>query len=125
MSNHNNLIFNAALIGALGGMQQGGAPTSGTAADYNTTVQAAKAFATQVDAGIPEDSTITSGGAGVAIASAASDNVAITKCNLMGQVSQSYWSGRKAVSATPADYAQAALACIAAYTEALAQTVIP
>ncbi len=125
MALNNNLLFNAALAGFIEGVESSRGVKSATAADYASVVAAGVVFATAVDTGIVADGTITGGGAGVALATAASDNVAVSKCGAMRSAAAAVWQGKATTSTTAADYAQSAAACIALYTQLIASLVIP
>lgn len=124
MAFNNNLLFAAALAGFASGNAEGGGIVSPTATDYAPLVNAGVKFATQADSLIPTDASISNAG-GAATASAATDNVAIYKVNLMTAICRGYWAGRKTLDTTQSDYAQAAAACVALFTQVLASFVIP
>jgi hypothetical protein len=103
---NNVQIFNGALAGFLNGAEQSRNITSATSADYASTVNAAVAFATQVDAGIPAD------GAIVTPVTAA----AAGKVGLITNICAGVIGGRFPTSAVAGDYATLAAACVALYT---------
>ena len=122
MANNNNLLFNAALNGALAGMNATRSPTSGTAGDYAVTVNAAKQFAVEVDSLIANDGLI-SGGGGVTLAAstAAITDAVCSKGGLLLAICTGLWIGKTAQSVTATDYAVIAAAAVAMYTQCIAQ----
>lgn len=118
----NDLLYNHAVIGAVAGLLDGRPVTSSTAADYATAVNAAEAFALQLDSIIPEDATISTGGGDasqLALSSSANAYNALAKSSLIRELSRSQFSGRFSSSAVQADYSAEAAAVKAAYTQAL------
>lgn len=120
----NDTLFNAAMSGALSGMLSGRMISSATAADYAGEVNAAVAFATEVDSLIAEDATITTGGgdaSSLALGTSAAASAGLHKPLLMHSICKGVWDGRYSKSTTAADYAALAAAVKAIYTEAIAQ----
>lgn len=111
MANNNDQLFNAAIAAFLGGAQNSSI-TDPVQADYAPVVNAAVAFATQVDAGIPTDGTI------VTPVTAAT----LKKVNLLQSICQGVMAGRyptnNTTSTTAATYATQAAAIAACYKQA-------
>ncbi len=63
---NNPLLFNAALAGYAGGMVAGWLFVDNTSGDYASVTAQATAWATALDAAIPADVTITTGGTAIA-----------------------------------------------------------
>jgi hypothetical protein len=120
-SGHNQTLYNAALNGALAGMMSGRPITDATTADYAAMGNAATAFATEVDAGIAADATLTTAGATLVPASAANQANALAKSNLMNALCKAYWEGRVGSDTTDADYSEGATAIAAVYAQGVAQ----
>lgn len=125
MANNNNLLFNAAMSGAVAGMQSGRSPTSTTASDYATTINAAKQFAVEVDSLIANDGAI-SGGAGVTLppTTAAITSAQNAKVPLLATICKGLWEGKTAQSVTATDYLVMAGVAVAIYTQTIAQDTI-
>jgi len=121
---NNNLLFNAALAGFLESVEGGRSFTSATSGDYASVVNAGVTFATAVDALVPTDGSISAGG-GAALATAASDNVAISKCAAMRSAAAAAFQGKATLSTNAPDYTLIANACVALYTRAIGAMLIP
>jgi predicted deacylase len=111
----NNQVFNAALAGFLAGAELQRSLTSAVDADYAGTVNAAVAFATQVDAGIPNDAAFVT----------PTSSAAIAKSNLIQSICGAVIANRFPTSATAGDYATLAAACCALYRRAVLSLQLP
>jgi hypothetical protein len=124
-SGNNPTLFNAAVNGYIGGVVAGRAISDTVTADYTAIEAAAAAFATEVDAQITVDATITTAGTPnttiAPVAGATSAN-AYAKSHLMFSLCFGFWEGRLNPSPDPvaADYLSIALAIKAAYTAGVA-----
>lgn len=105
MAANNATYFDAAMSGAIAG-EATNWNTDATAADYNTLVAAAVAFATEVDLQIPVDGSPTA-----------------AKAQLVFAICSSAISGRSLSSATATDYLAIAKGLAALYTNAVAHIV--
>lgn len=125
MANNNNLIFNAALAGAIEGTAFGRILTNATAGSYAAQVAACAALATEIDAQIPNDGTI-SGGGGVTLppTTAAITGAQAVKTGLIRGIAAAVTSGRNLTDATAGDYATLAAAAAALYTEGVASAAV-
>ena len=118
---NNELLYNAAIAGFIAGNMAGRSPDSEVAADYTNLVDAAEAFATQVDSDIAEDATISqAGGNALAPATAAIQQAQIGKTTMMTAIVQAITSGRYYSSETAAEYANLADVCAAQYAAGIA-----
>jgi hypothetical protein len=124
-SGNNPTLFNAAVDGFMAGSVADRGITDTTAGDYSTLVTAALAFATELDAQIAVDATITTAGAPnttiAPIAGATTANLN-AKGHLMFSLCYGYWVGRLNPTPDPVavDYLPAALAIKAVYNETVA-----
>ena len=118
----NDAYYNAAFTGALAGMFSGRSIKSATATDYSVQVNAAEAFALEVDSLIPEDALVSTG-AGDASYLAGSTSTIVSNGRarpaLLLQISKAVFEGRNSSDIVPADYATIAGAVKAAWTQGL------
>lgn len=122
MAINNDAVYNAALIGALGGMLGGRDFDSSTATDYATQVNAAEAFALQLDSLIAENASISTGGGNASMLAPTTSTIVYTQAiyqQLVQALSRAHFEGRAYSSATQAFYTSAAAAVFAALTQAL------
>jgi hypothetical protein len=119
MAKSNNLLYAAAVDGAVAGQLAQSFPTSTTGSQYTTMIAAAVAFATELDSQIPNDSTISVGG-GVAIAptTGAIIEAQLLKVGLIRELSYSAFAGRFSNDVTEADYTDLCEAIVTVYTPA-------
>lgn len=119
-SGKNPTLFNAAVNGYMAGALAGRAITDPTAGDYTVLAASAIAFATEVDAQIAVDATITTAGTpNTTIAPVAGNTTAcaLTKSHLMFSLCFGWWEGRLNLNpdAVAGDYLTIALGIVAAY----------
>ena len=122
MAINNDAVYNAAFIGALSGMLSGRDFDSSTATDYATQVNAADAFALQLDSLIAENASISTGGGNASMVAPTTSAIVFTQSAYMHAISQlscAQFNGRAASSATQSFYTTAAAAVNAALTQAL------
>lgn len=117
---NNQTLFNAAMDGALAGMMAGRDMKDATQNDYNAVASAALSYATEVDAQIAADATLTAAGATVIPASAANQQNFNAKSHLMQAISFGVWHGRSGTDNNNPDYLVLAKAVAAAYAAAVA-----
>ena len=120
-SGNNPTLFNAAVDGYMAGALSGRAITDATSTDYTVLAASAIAFATEVDAQIIVDATITTAGTpNTTIAPIAGNTTAClnAKGHLMLALCYGWWAGRlnNTPDVTAGDYLGAALGIKAAYT---------
>jgi len=129
MANLNDIYFNAAYTGSLGGMLSGRAVSSTTAGDYTAIRAAAVAAAQAVDALIAFDALVTTAMSFTQLA-ITTNTIASNeqwRAGLLQQICRSVWTGRLPVSAAEATAASATLApaIFTLWTAALADLVTP
>ena len=120
----NDIYYNAALVGALSGALDGRAFSNPLAPSYAPEVNAAVAFATQLDSLIAEDALVTTGGGDASQLAITTSTIASNeqwRAGMLQELSRSQFSGRDIKDVVPADYATAALAVFAAWTQGIAQ----
>lgn len=118
---NNELLYNAAIAGFIAGNMAGRSPDSEVSGDYTNLVDAAEAFATQLDSDIAEDATISqAGGNALAPTTAAIAQAQAGKTQLLASIVQAITSGRFYTSETAADYANLADVCAAQYAAGIA-----
>jgi hypothetical protein len=120
-SGNNPTLFNAAVDGYMAGALTGRPITDATSTDYTALAASAIAFATEVDAQIIVDATITTAGTpNTTIAPIAGNTTAClnAKGYLMFSLCFGWWAGRlnPTPDVTAGDYLSAALGIKAAYT---------
>ena len=121
MTTHNDLLYNAAVAGFVGGSMANRNFTSPSEGHYTSLVDAAEAFATQVDSKISNDNTISAADGDAlppttdAITQAQSGKVECMKAICMAAV-----SGRVYRSSTALDYDGLADIIAAEYAAAIA-----
>ena len=129
MANMNNCFFNAAMSGFFQGAMSGSWIRSAVPTDYLALKNAAVAFATQVDSGIPFDATVTTSNVDPSmLVSTASNTIqsnTMFKPGILEGICEAAMNGRYSQDATPSDYAAIASAVVAAYTEAILGLVSP
>jgi hypothetical protein len=133
MAINNNILYNAAYRGFLGGIMSGVAIKDTVAADYVTLTQAAQAFATEFDSFILFDGLITTAASNTQLAQ--TTNTITANEQARGQLAESICRaafsgvsgtvGIAGLSTVAANYAATAQACAALYTEALLLLVTP
>lgn len=123
----NNIYYNAAFQGAMEGILTGRDFTSSTAADYASAVNAAEAYALQVDSIIVFDALVTTGASNTQLAITTNTIAANEqhRAGLLQALSRAKFSGRRASSTTQADYTDEAAAVKAAWTQGLTKLVTP
>jgi hypothetical protein len=124
-SGNNPTLFNAAVDGYIAGALAGRGISDSVSADYTALGVAAAAFATEVDAQITVDATITTAGTpNTTIAPVAGNTTAClnAKGHLMFSLCFGWWEGRLNNTPDPVatDYLSIALAIKAAYVAGLA-----
>lgn len=127
MANLNNIYFNAAFCGALGGILAGRPNTSSTAADYATIINAAESVAQQIDSKIVFDAEVSTG-AGITQLAITTNTIASDeqfKAGLLQEITRAVMLERYAISAVDADYDTYAVAIFTIWTAALAKLVTP
>jgi hypothetical protein len=118
---NNELLFNAAVCGFVAGNMAGRSPSSETSGDYTNLVDAAEAFAAEVDANIAEDATISqAGGNALAPTTAAIQQAQVGKTCMMTSICMAITSGRYYTSETQADYENLADVVAAQYAAGIA-----
>lgn len=137
MANNNNIYYNAAFCGFIGGALQGRAiKSSPVAADYLDLTQAAQAFAQRVDSLIVEDVLVTTGGGSPAqldmivnVPPPTPNNTIAAneqwRAGVLKDICMAVVAGRYPTSEVAADYADLAAATFAAFTEAKLLLVTP
>lgn len=124
----NNVYYNAAYKGFLMGALAGRKISSATAADYLKLTQAAQAFATKVDSGIPFDALVTTGAGVTMLVDTASNTIQSNtqvRPALLEAICAGVMSGSYTEDATQADYTGLAAACVACWTESLLLILSP
>lgn len=123
MTINNPILYNAALAGAYAASGAGSNPVAGTPATtvYAQQVTSAVALAAAVDALIPADATITSGGDTLPPTTAAIANAQLSKTGLLRSITEASLD-EQSQTVTPSGGALAALAAgiVAKYNAALA-----
>lgn len=122
MAINNDAYYNAAFMGALEGILEGRTITSSTATDYATQVNAADAFAQEIDSLIAEDALVSTGGGDASCLAGSTSTIVFNgryRPMLMQACSRAYFAGRNFTDAVVADYAAAAAAVKAAWTQGL------
>jgi hypothetical protein len=128
MAINNNCLYNAAIAGFMEAVLSGRQSVPGSIVfNYNTYANAAAAFAAQVDAGIPFDAAITTNASNtiLAITTNTIAGAEFAKINLLHSICCGVMNGRLTTDTTQADYTAAATVAIAAYTAAVAVSVVP
>lgn len=121
MATNNDILYNAAIAGFIGGAMAGRNPTSQTSGDYTDLVDAAEAFATQVDSKIANDATISEAdGDAKAPATNTIQQAQLGKVQCMAQLCMALTSGRSYNSEVAADYDDLADVIAAEYAAAIA-----
>jgi hypothetical protein len=121
-SGNNQTLYNAALNGCLAGQVAARQIKDAVTADYAVLGNVATIFAQEVDAQIAADATLSAAGATVVPASAANQQNALTKSNIMFAICFGLWFSRGgAADVTLADYLADALAVKAVFLQAVAQ----
>lgn len=118
----NDCVFNAAFTGALAGALAGRAFTSSTASTYATQVNAAEAFALQLDSLIAENASLSTGGGNASMVAPTTSTIVFTQSVYIQAVyalAFAQFQERNLTSATQADYTEEAAAVFAALTQAL------
>jgi hypothetical protein len=117
MTKNNNILFSAAVDGAVAGQLAGSFPITTTSSKYTAIVAAASAYAEELDSQIANDGTI-SGGGGVALAptTAAIQEAQLLKSQLVYGLSYAVFQGRPSNDAVEGDYTNLAEAVVAVYT---------
>lgn len=122
MTINNDIYYNAALVGALAGALGGRAFSSATAADYATQVNAAEAFALELDSLIAEDALVTTGAGDASQLAITTSTIASNeqfRAGMLQELSRSQFDGRNIIDAVQADYASSAAAVKAAWTQGI------
>lgn len=126
---NNNCLYNAAFSGFYQGAMSGSWIRNTSPTNYLALKNAAVAFATRVDAGIPFDPTITTSNVDPSmLVSTASNTIqsnTVFKPALLEGICEAAINGRYTQDAVSANYADIASAVIAAYTEGLLGLVSP
>jgi hypothetical protein len=121
MAKNNNVLYNAALAGAVAGMNQAWI-SNPLASSYAVSVAASAAFATEVDAQIPNDAQISAaGGAALPPTTDSIQTFQLAKTGILKDICQAVWAGRTDADPVAVDYLTIAVAIAALYTEAVAQ----
>lgn len=118
----NDCVYNAAFTGALAGALSGRPFDSTTAADYATQVNAADAFALQLDSLVAENASLSTGGGNASMVAPTTSTIVFTQTVYVQAVyalAFAQFSGRSISSTTQAGYSGEAAACFAALTQAL------
>jgi hypothetical protein len=127
MAYNNNIYGNAAFCGALEGIMNGRTITSSTATDYATQCNAAAAFASELDSLIAFDALVSTG-AGITQLAITTNTIAANeqwRAGLLQALSRAYFADRNFTDTTVADYATAAGAVKAVWTQGLTKLVTP
>jgi hypothetical protein len=114
MAANNNQLFDAALAGFMSGALNSFI-TDPTQADYAGLVDAATAFATEVDAAIPVDGTVVT----------PVDSTTLAKVNVLTSICSAVLAGRVPTSTVPSSYSVVAAAIKAAYNETVTSLLLP
>lgn len=117
----NNILKSAAYSGFLTGAQQ---QANLTAVEYTLLRAQAVLFATAVDAAIPNDATISSGGGAQGV-TAFTTGGASCKTQILKSICASVWNGRNPVGNPPASYTSIATAIALLYQAAILEQTIP
>lgn len=129
MANNNNIYYNAAFCGFIGGALQGrGIKSAPVAADYLDLTQAAQAFAQRVDSLIAESALVSTGGGDPSQLAITTNTIAADeqwRASLLEKVCMGIIAGRYPKSEVSADYAALATAAKAVWTEGLLLLVTP
>lgn len=129
MANNNNIYYNAAYSGFIGGALQGRAiKSSPVAADYLDLTQAAQAFAQRVDSLIAESALVSTGGGDPSQLAITTNTIAANeqwRGALLHDICMGLVAGRYPTSEVAADYANLATAAAAVFTEGLLLLVTP
>jgi len=122
MAINNDIYYNAALLGALAGSLDGRAFTNPLATSYAPEVNAAEAFALELDSLIAEDALVTTGAGDASQLAITTSLIASNeqwRAGLIQALARSQFSGRDIRDVVPADYLTAATAVFAAWTQGI------
>ena len=122
MAINNDAYYNAAFAGALEGIVEGRTISSATATDYATPVNAAEAFALEIDSLIVEDALVATGAGDASCLAGSTSTIVFNgryRPMLLQACARAYFSGRNYSDAVVADYAVAAAAVKAVWTQGL------
>lgn len=122
MAINNDAYYNAAFIGALAGIQAGRSVTSSTASTYAAAVNAAEAYAVELDSLIAEDARVSTGGGDASCLAGSTSTIVFNGRYLpmmLQELSRAAFSERAYSDIVSADYATLAGAVKAEWTQGL------
>jgi hypothetical protein len=117
MAKNNNLLYTAAVNGAVAGGVGGSFPITTTVGAYTKLVAAATAYAEEIDSQIANDATISAvGGVALPPTTAAIQQAQLQKSQLIEDLSRAVFEQRFSTDAVEADYTNLAEAVVTIYT---------